>query len=68
VYNYKLKRKALERKLIEAGWWLKRHGTRHDVWTNGDLNEGVPRHTEIHDQLARKILKVATCNPPVKED
>jgi len=52
----------------EAGWWLKRHGSKHDLWTNGDMNEGVPRHTEVDERLARKILKVAASNPPLEEE
>jgi len=63
-----LKRRELEKELRKAGWRLRRHGAKHDIWTNGDLTEGVPRHGEINDQLARKILKVAACNPPIKED
>ncbi|MBI4612536.1 MAG: type II toxin-antitoxin system HicA family toxin [Planctomycetes bacterium] len=54
-----MKRRDLETRLRELGWWLLRHGRRHDVWTNGEIEEAVPRHNEIDDRLARKILKKA---------
>ena len=38
---------------------LLRHGGSHDVWTNGQEEEPVPRHAEINENLARKILKKA---------
>jgi mRNA interferase HicA len=54
-----LKRKDLEKKLKELGWRFLRHGGRHDVWTNGRDFEYLPRHREIHELLARKILRNA---------
>jgi predicted RNA binding protein YcfA (HicA-like mRNA interferase family) len=54
-----MKRRELERRLISLGWRMKRHGGRHDYWTNGSEEEAVPRHAEINERLARKILKVA---------
>jgi predicted RNA binding protein YcfA (HicA-like mRNA interferase family) len=51
-----VKRRELERKLIQAGWYLLRHGGNHDIWTDGNREEPVPRHAEINDYLARKIL------------
>ena len=44
------------------GWWLQRSGSNHDVWTNGSTNEPVPRHREIAEELAKKILKKAKEN------
>ena len=41
----------------QAGWWFLRHGGSHDVWTNGSAEEYVPRHAEIKEILARKILR-----------
>jgi mRNA interferase HicA len=52
-----MKRKELEKQLQKLGWWLKRHGGRHDIWTNGDTEEPVPRHNDIDEYLAKKILK-----------
>lgn len=54
-----MKRKELERKLAKAGWRLLRHGGNHDIWTDGTLEEPVPRHAEINELLARKILRKA---------
>ncbi len=38
---------------------LLRRGGRHDVWTDGEREEAVPRHREINEQLARAILRRA---------
>ncbi len=57
--QFEVKRRELERKLKEAGWFFLRHGGRHDVWTNGTQEEPIPRHSEINETLARKILKKA---------
>ncbi len=54
-----MKRKALLRHLRDHGCELLREGAKHSWWHNPDLNRrsAVPRHTEIVDQLARKICK-----------
>ena len=57
-----MKRLKLEKKLIECGWYLKRHGSNHDVWTNGEITEYIPRHREINEKLAKKITKIAENN------
>ncbi len=56
-----MKRRELERRLRDLGWVLERHGGKHDVWRNADgsFAEYVPRHAEIHEMLARAILKRA---------
>ena len=54
-----MKRKELEKKLKKLGWWLKRHGGNHDIWTNGEDEEPIPRHGEVVEILAKKILKTA---------
>ena len=36
---------------------LLRRGGRHDVWTDGEREEAVPRHRNINEQLARAILR-----------
>jgi predicted RNA binding protein YcfA (HicA-like mRNA interferase family) len=53
------KRRELESRLRGLGWFRQRHGGRHDVWTDGEWLEYVPRHAEINEYLARKILKKA---------
>ncbi len=62
-----MKRRDLEGELTKFGWWLERHGGCHDVWSNGKEFESVPRHGEINEFLAKKILKKAKNNPPKKE-
>ena len=54
-----MKRRDLERKLRMAGCYLKREGASHSLWINPNngVVEAVPRHKEIKEPLARKILK-----------
>ena len=52
-----MKRRELEKRLKKAGWYLLRHGGNHDVWTDGDRQEAIPRHNEINERLARSILR-----------
>lgn len=54
-----MKKRELEKALQELGWYLKRHGRNHDIWTNGEDSEPVPRHNEINELLAKKILNTA---------
>lgn len=54
-----MKRRELENELKNLGWWFLRHGGSHDIWTNGDRQEPIPRHNEIHEKLARSILRKA---------
>lgn len=62
-----MKRRELEKKLAELGWRLLRHGGNHDVWTNDRESEPVPRHAEVNEHLAKKILRKAKGNPPQQE-
>lgn len=54
-----MKQRDLERKLRIAGCYLKREGSSHSLWINPKtgVTETVPRHTEIKEALAKKILK-----------
>jgi len=54
-----MKRRDLERRLRIAGCFLKREGGNHSLWTNPKTGttEAVPRHTEVKEPLAKKILK-----------
>jgi len=53
-----MKRKDLEKKLRIAGCYLKREGGSHSLWINpkNGVIEAVPRHKEIKEPLANKIL------------
>jgi mRNA interferase HicA len=61
-----MKRRDLENKLVELGWWFSRHGGSHDIWTNGAEVEPIPRHSEINEYISKKIIKKAKSNPPAK--
>lgn len=54
-----MKRKELERKLRIAGCYLKREGSSHAIWINpkNGKSETIPRHSDIKEPLAKKILK-----------
>ncbi|MCY4364276.1 MAG: type II toxin-antitoxin system HicA family toxin [Gammaproteobacteria bacterium] len=55
-----MKRRELEKALSKLGWYFLRHGGNHDVWTDGEGQEAIPRHREINEILAKSILKRAT--------
>lgn len=54
-----MKRRDLERRLRIAGCYLKREGASHSIWMNpkNGVTEAVPRHHEIKEPLAKRILK-----------
>ena len=54
-----MKKVDLERKLRISGCYLKREGRSHSLWINPKTGvlEAVPRHKEIKEPLAKKILK-----------
>ncbi len=52
-----MKRRILIKLLEENGWYFKRHGGDHDIYTNGIANEPVPRHQNIKEELAKQIIK-----------
>lgn len=54
-----MKREALLRHLRKHGYYLKREGGGHSLWTNPNTGqvETVPRHNEVADRLARKICR-----------
>lgn len=57
-----MKKRDLEKKLKAFGWWLKREGGNHEIWTNGILTQPIPRHKEIKEMLAKAILQIAENN------
>lgn len=54
-----MKRKELEKRLRLMGCFLKREGSSHSLWINPRTGviEAIPRHAEIKEPLANKILK-----------
>jgi predicted RNA binding protein YcfA (HicA-like mRNA interferase family) len=53
----KTKRTDLIKMLEKNGWYLKRNGGGHDLYTNGEQTETIPRHREINEMLAKAIIK-----------
>ncbi len=66
MYNHIMKKKDVEASLGKYGWWLDRHGSSHDIWTNGEVTTQVPRHRDINEYTAKSILKKAKTNPHKK--
>jgi mRNA interferase HicA len=54
-----MKRRELEKRLIDLGWSFIRRGGRHDIWRKGEIEIAVPRHREIKEPTARSILRLA---------
>ena len=52
-----MKRRDLIKKLEKNGWYYSRDGGNHDVYTNGRVSEAIPRHREVAERLAKKIIK-----------
>lgn len=61
-----MKRRALVRQLEEHGCELLREGANHSTYINRTARKtsAVPRHTEINDDLAKKICKDLGVPPP----
>ena len=54
-----MKRNEFLRWLIQNGYFLHRHGGRHDIYLNpaNGNKQPVPRHSEIDDDLVKHIIK-----------
>ena len=54
-----MKRRDLISKIEKNGCVLLRHGAKHDIYHNPSTGktEPIPRHREINERLAQKILK-----------
>lgn len=52
-----MKRRDLIKLLEKNGWYLKRNGGNHDIYTNGVDTEPVSRQSEIKEDLAKAIIK-----------
>jgi mRNA interferase HicA len=55
-----MKRVDLIRQIESFGCVLVRHGAKHDWYRNPNtgVSQPVPRHREINERLARKIIRV----------
>jgi len=54
-----VKRKALIKDLVKGGCYLKRHGSKHDIYANpkNERQAPIPRHSEIKNSLVLLIKK-----------
>jgi len=52
-----MKRRELIKKLESKGWYLLRNGSNHDIYTDGNNIEPIPRHPDINERLAKSIIK-----------
>ncbi|MDP2919623.1 MAG: addiction module toxin, HicA family [Dehalococcoidia bacterium] len=52
-----MKRRELIKYLTGNGAFLAREGRKHSIYQRGRLRTEIPRHTEIVDELARKICR-----------
>jgi len=52
-----MKRKELIGHVVHHGAFLLREGRRHSIYQRSKYRTQIPRHTEIVDELARKICK-----------
>jgi mRNA interferase HicA len=61
-----MKRRDLVAELQQAGCVLLRNGAKHDIYHNpkSGRSEPVPRHREVNEFLAKKILKSLTQSEP----
>ena len=61
-----MKRKDLVATIEGFGCVLVRHGGKHDWYQNPatGVAQAVPRHREIGDALARRIIKMLANEPP----
>lgn len=52
-----MKRRDLIKLFEKNGWHFKRDGGSHEIWTNGEKTEEIPRHREINEVLAKYLIK-----------
>ena len=52
-----MKRRDLIKLFEENGWWFKRDGGNHDIYTNGKDCEPISRQKEIKEPVAQRIIK-----------
>jgi len=52
-----MKKKTLIKLLEKAGFKFSEHGGNHDKYRRGSDLEEIPRHNEINEITANKILK-----------
>ena len=54
-----MKSRIVIKAIEEQGYRFLRHGSRHDIYTNGENDIQIPRHKDINEQTAKDILRQA---------
>ena len=52
-----MKRRDLIKLFEQNGWWYKRDGGNHDIYTDGKHRESIPRHREIKEPTAKAMIR-----------
>lgn len=52
-----MKRRELLKLFEKSGWYLKRNGASHDIYTDGINSEAIPRHPDVNERLAKELIK-----------
>ena len=52
-----MKRRDMIRLLKQNGWWLKRQGGNHEIYTNGTDIEPISHEPELPETVCKKIIK-----------
>jgi mRNA interferase HicA len=52
-----MKRHDLTKHLSNQGTYLLREGRRHSIYAKGKFKTEIPRHSEIVEELAKKICR-----------
>jgi len=52
-----MKRQELIKHISNYGAFLLREGRRHSIYQKGKYRAAIPRHSEIVDELARKMCR-----------
>lgn len=52
-----MKKRELVKLLESNGWYVKRNGGNHDIYTDGERTEPIPRHPDINERLTKRIIK-----------
>ncbi|MBL1228083.1 toxin-antitoxin system, toxin component, HicA family protein [Enterococcus sp. BWB1-3] len=52
-----MKTRDLVKLFKNNGWWFLRHGSNHDIYTNGKKTEEIVRHRETNERLAKALIR-----------
>lgn len=52
-----VKRRLVEKRFIDNGWFFVRHGGNHDIWSNGIKKTQLPRHPKFSDMLYKALIQ-----------